>query len=89
MLSKFKIIALSRELGNPGLTNNNSSINWCAENYGENHDNDDIVHVVNSEWTDEQKHRVILITQERKKGQNFMKRVKAGGHGNKFHAIAL
>jgi len=44
-----------------------------AENRA-NHDNDNIVHEVNSrEWTDEQKHRVVVIdTQERRRGKNFM-----------------
>ena len=43
-----------------------------------NHENENIVHVVNnSEWTEEQKYRIVYIdTQERKKGRNFMKRVK-------------
>ena len=44
-----------------------------------NHDNDDIVHIINnSEWTEEQKCKLVEIDrQERRRGKNFMKRVKA------------
>ena len=43
------------------------------------HDNDDIVHIMNNhKWTEEQKHKLVKIdTQERRRGKNFMKRVKA------------
>ena len=49
-----------------------------AENR-ENHDNDNIVHIMNNhEWTEEQKRKLVEIdTQERRRGKNFMKRVKA------------
>ena len=49
-----------------------------AENRA-NHDNDDIVHIMNNrKWTKEQKHKLVKIdTQERRRGKNFMKRVKA------------
>ena len=44
-----------------------------------NHDNDDIVHIINNcEWTEEQKCKLVEIDrQERRRGKNFMKRVKA------------
>ena len=43
-----------------------------------NHDNDDIVHMMNNrEWTDEQQHKIVEIDiQERRKGKYFMRRVK-------------
>ena len=49
-----------------------------AENRA-NHDNDDIVHIMNNrEWTEEQKRKLVEIdTQERRRGKNFKKRVKA------------
>ena len=44
-----------------------------------NHDNDDTVHVINNhEWTEEQKCKLVKIArQERRRGKNLMKRVKA------------
>ena len=50
-----------------------------AENRA-NHDNDDIVHIMNNrEWTEEQKRKLVEIdTQERRRGKKFKKRVKAG-----------
>ena len=49
-----------------------------AENRA-NHDNDDMVHIMNNrEWNEEQKRKLVEIDrQERRKGKNFMKRVKA------------
>ena len=43
------------------------------------HDNDDIVYIMNNrEWTAEQKRKLVEIdTQERRRGKNFMKRMKA------------
>ena len=48
-----------------------------AENRA-NHDNENLVHIVNgSEWTEEQKHKVVKIdTEERQRGKGFMRRVK-------------
>ena len=48
-----------------------------AENRA-NHDNENMVHIMNrSEWTKEQKHRIVKIdTEERRKGKGFMRRVK-------------
>ena len=48
-----------------------------AENIA-NHENESIVHIVNNrEWTGEQKNRIVEIDiQERRRGKNFMKRVK-------------
>ena len=48
-----------------------------AENRA-NHDNENMVHIVNrSEWTEEQKHRIVKIdTEERRRGKGFMRRVK-------------
>ena len=48
-----------------------------AENSA-NHENDDIVHIMNNrEWTDEQKRKLVKIDRkERRRGKNFMKRVK-------------
>ena len=47
-----------------------------AENRA-NHDNDDIVHMMNNcEWTDEEKHKIVEIDiQERRRGKYFMRRV--------------
>ena len=44
-----------------------------------NQDNDDIVHIMNDcEWTEKQKCKLVEIDrQERRRGKNFMKRVKA------------
>ena len=44
-----------------------------------NHKNDNIVHIMNNrEWNEEQKRKLIEIDrQERRRGKNFMKRVKA------------
>ena len=44
-----------------------------------NHDNDDMVHIMNNrEWNEEQKRKLVEIDrQERRKRKNFMKRVKA------------
>ena len=44
-----------------------------------NHEHDDIVHIMNNrEWTEEQKCKLIKIDrQERRRGKNLMKRVKA------------
>ena len=44
-----------------------------------NQDNDNIVHVMNNrEWTEEQKCKLVETDrQERRRGKNFMKRVKA------------
>ena len=49
-----------------------------AENRA-NHDNDDIVDKINNfEWTEEQKCKLVEIDrQERRRGKNFMKRMKA------------
>ena len=49
-----------------------------AEN-GANHDNDDIVHVMNNrEWIEEQKRKLVEIDrQEKSRGKNLMKQVKA------------
>ena len=49
-----------------------------AENRA-NHDNDDTVHIMNNcEWTEEQKCKLAETGgQERRRGNNFMKRVKA------------
>ena len=49
-----------------------------AENIA-NHNNDDIVHIINNcEWTEEQKRKLVEIDrQERRREKNFMKRVKA------------
>ena len=49
-----------------------------AENRA-NHGSDDIVHIINNrEWTEEQKRKLVEIdTQERRRGKNFMKRMKA------------
>ncbi len=46
---------------------------------GANNDNDDMLNMMNNrEWTDEQKYRIVEIdTQERKRGKNFMKRIKS------------
>ena len=43
-----------------------------------NHENDDIIHVMNnSEWTEEQKRKLVEIDrQERRRGKNFMERGK-------------
>ena len=48
-----------------------------AENRA-NHDNDDIVHMMNNrEWTNEQKHKIVEIDiQERRRGKYFTRRVK-------------
>ena len=45
-----------------------------AENRA-NHDNDDIVHIMNNrEWSEEQKRKLFKIDrQERRRGKNFMK----------------
>ena len=45
----------------------------------ENHDSDDIVHIMNNlELTEEQKRKLVKIDrQKRRRGKNFMKRVKA------------
>ena len=44
-----------------------------------NHDNDNIVHIMNNcEWSEDQKHKLVEIDrQKRRRGKNFMKRVKA------------
>ena len=49
-----------------------------AENIA-NHVNDNAVHNMNNrEWTDEQKKRIVGIDEEeRKRGKNFMRRIKA------------
>ena len=46
---------------------------------GANHNNNDMLNMMNNrEWTDEQKYRIVEIdTQERKRGKNFMKRIKS------------
>ena len=48
-----------------------------AENRA-NHDNENVVHIVNrSEWTKEQKHKIVEIgTEERRRGKGLMRRVK-------------
>ena len=44
-----------------------------------NHENKNRLHITNNrEWTNEQKHRIVEIdTHERRRGKNFMKRIKA------------
>ena len=48
-----------------------------AENRA-NHDNDDIVHMMNNrEWTDEQKHKIVeMDIQDRRRGKYLMRHVK-------------
>ena len=43
-----------------------------------NHNNDNRVHTMNNrDWTDEQKKRIVEIDEnERKRGRNFLKRIK-------------
>ena len=101
----IKINALSRELGNPGWTeqipcvdynhfmgdleNNqfqsnirdfaNNTVVPSGADREANHDNNNRLRITNNrEWTDEQKHGIIEIdTYERRRGENFMKRIKA------------
>ena len=45
-----------------------------AENRA-NHDNDDIVHIMNNcKWTEEQKRKLVEINWQGRRGKNFMKR---------------
>ena len=46
---------------------------------GADHENNNRLRITNNrEWTDEQKHRIVEVnTHERRRGKNFMKRIKA------------